>query len=249
MTHPNAAFSSLESELAEVEAALTAAADELGMPLGEVVHSRIRRSRPLLRAALILAIAGSAEEPGDLRSRRISLAGALEMLYVAMQVHRLLLGSSGDADASQDRTFMGGAILAGDYCFSRAAQMAARTDNPQVVRIFAQTLQTVSEGQLRQHFEVGRAAVFDENGALLAAGAAAAAALVGLTDADSRQAIVLGREIARRWNTTNTENVIDDVEVARLAARGQALQHWLSIQAAITVNGRATTRAGSAPIP
>lgn len=242
MTDPHTPLRDFEAELAAVDATLSSAADELGMPLGELVRSRIRRNSPHLRAAVILAIADGPEEDATLRGKRISLAGALEMLYVAMQVHRLLLGNArvvdpGDADAAQDRTFMGGAILAGDYCFSRAAQMAARTDNPQVVRIFAQTLQTVSEGQLRKHFEIGKDAEFDENAALLTAGAEAAAALAGLDEDARRQAIALGREVAIRWRDERAGLAAGRSDLSEPPTRRQALQHWLAAQAAQDIKG------------
>lgn len=228
-------------ELAEVQALLINAADELGSPLGEVVHSRIRRGAPLLRAAVILTVAAPtpttpAHDAAEQRRKRILLAGALEMLRVAMHVHRLLLMPGDDSrnghGDGQDRVFMGGAILAGDYCFSRAAQMAARTDNPRVVRIFSQTLQIVSEQQLRHHFEGG--GEFAEDDTLLCAGAEAAAALVDLDEAATAQAIAYGSYIASLWQAPSPTAGGRPRPALAVSPRGEAVQGWLQR----TLNGK-----------
>ena len=82
------------------------------------------------------------------------------MLHIALNVHRLLVNAARTEEGSQkvgakaelDRAFIGSTILAGDYCFSRAAQMAAQTDHPRVVATFSLALQAVSEGLLREQF-------------------------------------------------------------------------------------------------
>lgn len=220
------------AELAEVEAALLTAAGELGAPLGELVQAQVRRAFPLVRAALVLTVAGDSAGDPDLRAKRILLASALEMLHVAMHVHRLLLdttshfGQNGESAGRQDRTFMGGAILAGDYCFSRAAQMAARTDNAAVVKIFAKTLQVISEGQLRRLFEGDDALPFDEQRELLRSGAAAAAALAGLDDSTTQAARKLSEEIAERQEGRPT--IPDEGLPVSSIVRRQTLWNWLA---------------------
>lgn len=149
-----------------------------------------------------------------------ALAAAVEMLYLAQTIHRRLIragatetggttGSTSCADTLRDpafdtadqqtdahtvdKTFLGSTILAGDYCFSRASQLAAETENPQVVAHFAQTLQAISEGLLREEFEQRKQEAgasqndgqpqresFDEHRLLLLAGAEAALILHGV---------------------------------------------------------------------
>ena len=113
-----------------------------------------------------------------MRSQRIYLGAALEVLYVALGVHTHLLGND-VARSPLGRSLLGSTILAGDYCFSRAADLAVRTQSPVVVEIFAQALKRVSEGHLRQLFQPERER-FDENADLLHAGVVAAGALIGL---------------------------------------------------------------------
>jgi len=82
-------------------------------------------------------------------SSHILLATALEMLYLALNVHKMLLT---DRNAAQDKIVLGSTILMGDYCFSRSAKLATQTGSPLVVEIFAQSLKSVSEDHLRHLF-------------------------------------------------------------------------------------------------
>jgi geranylgeranyl pyrophosphate synthase len=45
------------------------------------------------------------------------------------------------------------AVLLGDYLFAKAGEFAALTGNLRVIRLFAQTLQIISSGELRQTFD------------------------------------------------------------------------------------------------
>ena len=202
-----------DAEIQAVADMLLGAADDLGSPLGDLVRSQIKRAQPMIRGALVLTVAGPQEDGSTVsrdaatrREQRILLAAALEMLYVALNVHRLLVNATADrtgSDEPLDRSFVGSTILAGDYCFSRAAQMAARTDHPRVVALFSQALQNVSEGLLRTQFSGPRndaRADFDETRELLRSGAEAAGALVELADDATQDAVAYGQELAARWS-------------------------------------------------
>ncbi|HXF62982.1 MAG TPA: polyprenyl synthetase family protein [Caldilineaceae bacterium] len=204
MPHPStsddrsrAALAAFAAELREVERVLTAAADELGSPLGDLVHAQLKRAAPLVRAALVLAAGYDLNEDPLRRDQRVLLAAALEMLYVALHIHRLLIDASATAQEEMDKSLIGSTILAGDYCFSRAATMAAQTDNPKVVAIFAQALQTVSEGLLRPLFDK-TAAPFDEEETLRRCGVEAAIELAGVTGAERLSYTDAARALAQR---------------------------------------------------
>ncbi len=49
------------------------------------------------------------------------------------------------------------AVLAGDYLFAQSAVLAASTGNMRVVQLFARTLMTIVDGEMRQHGGVERA--------------------------------------------------------------------------------------------
>lgn len=158
-------YNSFEAEIQEVQNTLLAAADDLTSPLSDLVRAQIRRAQPPICGAVVLTVATprvaaqtETASESDLRRKRILLAAALEMLHIALNVHRLLVNAAineqqAGGEITLDRSFIGSTILAGDYCFSRAAQMAAQTDHPRVVETFALALQTVSEGLLRQQFQ------------------------------------------------------------------------------------------------
>jgi geranylgeranyl pyrophosphate synthase len=50
----------------------------------------------------------------------------------------------------------GAVILLGDYLFAQSAMLAAATQNPRVVAIFAATLADICDGQLREMFDAHR---------------------------------------------------------------------------------------------
>jgi len=193
MANRQKATESLQDELDAVHHQMETAVDELYLPLRELVRAELRNTAPPVRAAIVLAAGVGNPDSDLLREGRIVLAASLEMLAVALHIHRRLLtptattGASSNPvtdDSTADRAWLGSMILAGDYCFSRSAVLAARTDHPEVVKIFANALKAVSEGHLRDHFTeqtlAGQTTAFDENQLLFAAGARAAATLAAL---------------------------------------------------------------------
>ena len=173
----------IDAELNAVRQLITDVADQLDAPLRQLVHARIAQAQPLLRAGVVLASAVNDESSDDaedypLVRHRIHLAAALEMLHIAHNIHKLLLVSGSE---EMDASVMGSTILAGDFCFSHAAVLAAKTDNPDVVAIFAQGLKTISENNLKKLFE--NADNTDEDRVLFVAGVQAAVVLAQLTSA------------------------------------------------------------------
>ncbi len=225
------AVTELQNELEQVQSQLMTAADELYSPLSDLVRSQLKAATPLVHAAIVLTAGVSDPDTDDLRKKRILLATALEMLYVALHIHRRLLtntGSNGDHDPDKSR--LGSIILAGDYCFSRSAILAAQTDNPDVVMIFATALKTVNEGHLRQHF-TQEWIDFDENQKLFEAGARAAATLLTQDEAIINKVGDFGREIATQIQSSRptAPPVALDLRLVTLLApaRQLALQRWL----------------------
>lgn len=159
------------AELAEVEQELRDATVDLFPPFSQMVAAQLRGSHPLRRAAVVLAAGVAAPDNSVVRRQRIDLAAALEMLHLAITVH-MILADDASTD-SPNRSLLGSTILAGDYCFSRAASLAVRTGHSTVVEIFSDALKRVSEGHLRRFFNPA-ADRYNEDEELFAAGAAAA---------------------------------------------------------------------------
>lgn len=88
-------------------------------------------------------------------TRVTPLAAAVEMLHTATLVHDDLLDGSllrrGNATLNT-RLNAGAVILVGDYLFAQAADLAAATESVPVVNIFAETLMTICQGELRHAF-------------------------------------------------------------------------------------------------
>jgi octaprenyl-diphosphate synthase len=186
---------SLESEVRAVFHTLKEAVNELYSPLGELVQGQLAQVFAPVRVAVILAAAIGPLDTVELREQRICLAAALEMLHLALSIHKLLMADphlQGFENAEKSR--IGSIILAGDYCFSRSAILAARTNNPQVVKQFANGLKTVSEGRLRGLFRQDE--VFQEEQALMDAGLTAATILINIGPELAAITHELGKQIS-----------------------------------------------------
>lgn len=189
-----------EAELAQVEQRIAEEIAGLFPPFSQMVTAQLQHSRPLLRAAVVLATGVAAEDQDMLREQRINLAAALEMLHLAINVHIVLGGTvGGDAPNS---ALLGSTILAGDYCFSRSASLAVRTGDQQVVEIFSNALKRVSEGHLRRLFDPASES-YHEDRELYLAGVEAATKLARWPTSAQSQALQFVEALANQ--TTSTE--------------------------------------------
>jgi hypothetical protein len=170
----------LLGELAVVEQDVLAALADLHTPFIQLVQGQWQRSFPLVRAAFVLTAGTAAGEPPDLRRKRVYLAAAMETLRLALRVHTQLLLA--ESPSAIDRSLLGSTVLAGDFCFSRSAGLAARTGSPAIVDLFAGALQRVSEGSLRRLFRPSEPA-YEVDRDLCISGIAAANELAGLPPA------------------------------------------------------------------
>lgn len=230
----------LTGELERVEQEVRSALVDLRPPFSNLVQGQLRRSFPLLCGAFVLTAgvgaAGAPRRNPHLAGQRIHLGAAIEMLRLALAVHTHLLAAA-DSPAQIDRSLLGSTILAGDYCFSRAAGLAARTDSPVVVDIFAQALQHVSEGTLRERFGLGQEppTSFDVERHLCLSGVAAANELAELGAEERQVDQQLALLLLDQWQASDarqeTAARLSRVLPARLSphrqAAWQALQDWM----------------------
>jgi len=83
----------------------------------------------------------------------IPMATAVELLHNATLVHDDIVDNApirrGEKSVSQ-AWGQASALLLGDYLFARAGSLVASTGNLRVVKLFAQTLMTISAGELAQ---------------------------------------------------------------------------------------------------
>ncbi|NJN81150.1 MAG: hypothetical protein HC802_01925 [Caldilineaceae bacterium] len=188
---------------------------ELPSPLSDLVLAEKASASPPVRIGVVLAFGVGEPDTLTLREQRIYLAVALEILYIALQVHKLLFIGAEDGDDGPDKSLVGSTILAGDYCFSRSAQLAAQTNSPRAVDIFAGALRDVSEVHLRRMFSQSSPAVgsnaqegdlvaaddADDNQLLFRSGIRAVGVLAGHGDQQTAAALACGADLAAALQT------------------------------------------------
>ncbi|MDD5311975.1 MAG: polyprenyl synthetase family protein [Dehalococcoidia bacterium] len=83
----------------------------------------------------------------------IPMAVSVELLHIGTLVHDDIIDNSPmrHGKSTVSRTWgANSALLLGDYLFARAGKLAATTENMRVIRGFAETLMTISGGELRE---------------------------------------------------------------------------------------------------
>src|SRR4029453_15615681 len=83
----------------------------------------------------------------------LALAAAVEMLHTSTLVLDDVIDGAllRRGAPTLNALWQGGAtVLAGNFMFGTAAQFAAETENPRVIRLFADTLRIIVDGELHQ---------------------------------------------------------------------------------------------------
>lgn len=166
-----------------------------------------------IRPALVFATAqlGAADEAAV-----ENLAAAVETLHAATLVHDDLVDGSAlrrGRPTLNTRWNAGATVLAGDWLFARAARFAAAARDVRVMDVFARTLGTLTDGEIRQLF--GRQGVptlpeyeyriYAKTAALFEASTEAGAVLAGLAEESVVALATYGRELGIAFQ------IVDDV--------------------------------------
>ena len=118
--------------------------------LAQMLEYVLKGSGKRIRIALTLLSGKSYDYNLDLL---IPMASAVELLHNATLVHddivdnSLIRHSKPTVCRAWDKTR---ALLLGDYLFAKAGRLVASTGNLRAIKLFAQTLMTISGGELRQ---------------------------------------------------------------------------------------------------
>jgi geranylgeranyl pyrophosphate synthase len=150
--HPDAIRAMLalvQPGLGRMEASLGALAENddpvLGPMLSAVLPGSGKRLRPAL-ALLIGRMVGQVEQPA-----LNHMAVGVELLHTASLVHDDIVDESDTRHGGATLYARVGnalAVLVGDYLFSQAAKECVATGNLEVVRLFAETLGAMAQGQI-----------------------------------------------------------------------------------------------------
>ncbi len=121
---------------------------DLGAALEHLLYSGGKRIRPAV-ALLTGSMLGA--DP----KRLITLGASIELLHTATLVHDDLIDGSllrRGITTLNAQWSPAATVLTGDFIFARAAKLAAETDSVPVMRLFAETLATIVNGEITQLF-------------------------------------------------------------------------------------------------
>lgn len=140
----------IRADLLAVENRMLAAVRETQEPLASALGAILNSGGKRLRPALVILAARLHQWDAE---PVINLAAAVEMLHTATLIHDDTIDGATvrrgqpTLNATWNRS---ATILAGDLLFARAAVLAADTSSTRVTSIFANTLVTICDGELRQ---------------------------------------------------------------------------------------------------
>lgn len=145
----------VQDGLGRVEAKMKSVDASIFAPLANAFLELIGSGGKRLRPALALLTAGSSgRSPGDTTAEQVvALAAAVEMLHTSTLVHDDVIDGAllRRGAPTLNAVWNGGAtVLAGNYMFGTAAHFAAETQHPRAIRLFADTLRVIVDGELRQ---------------------------------------------------------------------------------------------------
>lgn len=122
---------------------------EVGL-IDQLGHYIINSGGKRLRPAVVLLSAGLFSYEGE---QHINLASIIEFIHTATLLHDDVVDASllrrGHATANQ-RWGNEASVLVGDFVYSRAFQMMVKSDSMLVMKILAETTNTIAEGEVQQ---------------------------------------------------------------------------------------------------
>jgi geranylgeranyl pyrophosphate synthase len=207
-------FTSVQDQLEFVEQRIREQAGEdhhpdLRSALEHLLSAGGKRIRPTL-GLLVGNMLGAAEE------KLITLGASVELLHTATLVHDDLIDGAllrRGMPTLNARWSPAATVLTGDFLFARAAKLAAETDYLPLMKLFAETLATIVNGELTQMFSA-RGIIERDNyyqriyakTASLFEMAALAAAMVATEDEEMRGSMrVFGYEVGMAFQ------IVDDI--------------------------------------
>lgn len=142
----------VQEQIKLVEELIRAQADDnhpdLRAALAHLLSSGGKRVRPTV-VLLIGNMLGGAEE------KLVTVGAAIELLHTATLVHDDLIDGSllrRGMPTLNARWSPAATVLTGDFLFARAAKLAAEADHLPLMKLFADTLATIVNGELTQLF-------------------------------------------------------------------------------------------------
>jgi len=182
---------------------------ELGAALKHLLSSGGKRVRPMI-AILTGSLLGA--EKDDL----VTLGASIELLHTATLVHDDLIDGAllrrGNPTLNSNWS-PAATVLTGDYIFAQAAELAAEIGSNQVMSLFAQTLTTIVNGEVRQLFsrkgvttkEEYFRRIYEKTGSMFVLATHASALLSSADDEVVEAAKSYGHEVGKAFQ------IVDDI--------------------------------------
>ena len=207
-------FTSVQDQLHFIEQRIREQAGEEHHPdlrsaLTHLLSSGGKRIRPTL-GLLVGNMLGAPEE------KLVTLGASVELLHTATLVHDDLIDGAllrRGMPTLNARWSPAATVLTGDFLFARAAKLAAETNYLPLMKLFAETLATIVNGELTQMFSA-RGVIERENyyqriyakTASLFEMASLAATMVGTEDEEMRASMkIFGYEVGMAFQ------IVDDI--------------------------------------
>jgi geranylgeranyl pyrophosphate synthase len=143
-------YKPVQEDLEKVERSLEEIADSEFPLLAQLLAYTLKNGGKRIRPALTL-LAGKFYVYDS--APLVLMAAAIELLHTATLVHDDIVDNSPvrRGKPTVSRTWgENRALLLGDYLFAKAGRLAADTGNLRVIKLFSQTLMTISGGELKQ---------------------------------------------------------------------------------------------------
>ena len=148
----------LEVVKPDLEAVNQLIVDELGSEVAlieEIGRYLIKAGGKRLRPVVALLAARGCGDPGQ---RHIALAAVVELIHTATLLHDDVVDTSelrrGRSTANHEYG-NAASVLVGDFLYSRAFQLMVRIGDMKVMRVLADTTNTISEGEVQQLLNAG----------------------------------------------------------------------------------------------
>ncbi|MFC1861888.1 polyprenyl synthetase family protein [Chloroflexota bacterium] len=148
----SAIYELIQEDLAKVEDRLKSVSKVDFLPLSELLDYSLRSSGKRLRPVLTLLSGKFYDYNLDYL---LPMATAVEIMHTATLVHDDAIDNSLVRRGRPTVYKLWGdekAVLLGDYLFAKAGELTASTQNLRAIKLFAETLKTISGGELNQSF-------------------------------------------------------------------------------------------------
>lgn len=142
----------VQEQIKRVEEQIRAQADDNNPDMRAALEHLLSSGGKRVRPTVVLLVGNML---GGTDEKLVTVGAAIELLHTATLVHDDLIDGSllrRGMPTLNARWSPAATVLTGDFLFARAAKLAAEVDHLQLMKLFADTLATIVNGELTQLF-------------------------------------------------------------------------------------------------